>query len=118
MVGVRRRHRATPTVTAPTAALPLSPLGFLLLALGIAAAAAGLGRLAVQGFVPNGSLDLASVGTFALGVLLIGAEDQFLRAMGGRSKLTCVAVADAEVSASLVASHRETQPRRRGRAEG
>ena len=55
----------------PAPGLSPSPLGLLVLALGIAGAAAGLGRLAVQGFAPDGSLDLASIGGFALGVLIV-----------------------------------------------
>jgi hypothetical protein len=71
-VAARRRHPAAPAVSAPTAGPPpLSTVRLVLLVLGIAGAAAGLGRLAVQGFAPNGSLDLASVGGFALGVLMV-----------------------------------------------
>jgi hypothetical protein len=68
----RRRQFAAPVVGAPTpVAPPVSSLSLLLLVLGIGGAAAGLGRLAVQGFAPNGTLDVASVGGFALGVLMV-----------------------------------------------
>ena len=63
-----------PAPVSPPAAQ--SRLGLLLLVLGVAGAAAGLGRLAVQGFAPNGSLDLVSVGGFGLGVLLVTGSAQ------------------------------------------
>jgi peptidoglycan/LPS O-acetylase OafA/YrhL len=48
-----------------------SKLEMAVLMVGIAASAAGLGRLAVQGFAPNGSLDTVTVIGFAVGVLLV-----------------------------------------------
>jgi fucose 4-O-acetylase-like acetyltransferase len=53
------------------ASVSASTPSVFLLVLGIAGAAAALGRLAVEGFAPDGSLDLASVGGFALGALLV-----------------------------------------------
>jgi fucose 4-O-acetylase-like acetyltransferase len=42
-----------------------------MLGLGVAISAATLGRLAVWGFAPNGSLDTITVGCFAVGLLLV-----------------------------------------------
>jgi hypothetical protein len=71
--GIRRQHSAGPTASAPVSAPPTSVLRLLMLVLGIAGSAAGLGRLAVQGFAPDGSLDMTSTGVFALGVLMVSA---------------------------------------------
>ena len=60
------RHLGRPRRTGSASKLGLAPL-----LVGIALAAAGLGRLAVQGFAPNGSLDVVTVITFAVGVVLV-----------------------------------------------
>ncbi len=71
-VGARSHQRpARPAVGAVTPRGSRSTSTLLLLVLGIGAAGVGLGRLAVQGFAPDGSLDLVSVGAFALGVLMV-----------------------------------------------
>jgi len=46
-------------------------LGLVVLLMGIVVAATGLGRLAVQGFAPNGSLDAVTVIGFGIGVVLV-----------------------------------------------
>lgn len=71
----RRESSPQPTIGRTTM------LGF-----GVAAAVAMLGRLAVWGFAPNGSLDTITVGCFAAGLLLVvaaGAPNR--RVLVGRS---------------------------------
>jgi fucose 4-O-acetylase-like acetyltransferase len=67
----RGRASATPVRATERPSARKLRIGFL--ALGIAVTAAGLGRLAVQGFAPDGSLDPTSVAAFALGVAIVGA---------------------------------------------
>jgi len=55
---------------------PASTRGLVVLVVGIAVSAAGLGRLAVQGFAPHGSLDAVTVTAFAVGVLLVWSGGQ------------------------------------------
>jgi hypothetical protein len=62
--GRSRRPGAASTISAPS-------LGLVVLLMGIVVAAAGLGRLAVQGFAPNGSLDAVTVIGFGIGVGLV-----------------------------------------------
>ncbi len=85
MVAARRRHPPAPAVSPSTAGPPPSKASLLPLMLGIAGAASGLGRLAVQGFAPDGSLDPASVGGFALGVLLVVSARSRERGRDGTS---------------------------------
>ncbi|HZV25584.1 MAG TPA: acyltransferase [Acidothermaceae bacterium] len=58
-----------------------------MLGLGVAITVATLGRLAVWGFAPNGSLDTVTVGCFAIGLLLVFAAGAYPGALGvvGRS---------------------------------
>jgi peptidoglycan/LPS O-acetylase OafA/YrhL len=63
---IGRSRRRKDAVTGPA-----SKFGLAILIVGIAVAAAGLGRLAVQGFAPNGSLDAVTVIGFAVGILLV-----------------------------------------------
>ncbi|HEY3924795.1 MAG TPA: acyltransferase [Acidothermaceae bacterium] len=80
-----------------------------MLGLGVAVSVATLGRLAVWGFAPNGSLDAITVGCFAVGVLLVlaaGAYPRTPNAVGRsvRGELArASAVAPADVSAPPVA---------------
>jgi surface polysaccharide O-acyltransferase-like enzyme len=83
--------------------------GTAMLGLGVAIAVATLGRLAVWGFAPNGSLDTITVGCFAVGMLLVVAAGAYPRAqdgvgqsVGGESARTS-AVAPADASAPPVA---------------
>jgi fucose 4-O-acetylase-like acetyltransferase len=48
-----------------------------MLGLGVAVSVATLGRLAVWGFAPNGSLDGATIGCFAIGLLLVLAAGAY-----------------------------------------
>jgi surface polysaccharide O-acyltransferase-like enzyme len=80
-----------------------------MLGLGVAISVPTLGRLAVWGFAPNGSLDAVTVGCFAIGVLLVltaGAyprtHDAVGRSVRGEST-SASAVASADVSAPPVA---------------
>jgi fucose 4-O-acetylase-like acetyltransferase len=59
-----------------------------MLGLGVAIAVATLGRLAVWGFAPNGSLDTITVGCFAIGLLLVLAAGASARTrdLVGRSE--------------------------------
>jgi fucose 4-O-acetylase-like acetyltransferase len=50
-----------------------------MLGVGVAIAGATLGRLAVWGFAPNGSLDTVTVGCFAIGLLLVLAAGAYPR---------------------------------------
>ena len=65
----RSAGRSPPWAVAGTR--PASKLGLAVLLVGITVAAAGLGRLAVQGFAPNGSLDAGTVIGFGVGVVLV-----------------------------------------------
>jgi hypothetical protein len=58
-----------------------------MLSLGIAISVATLGRLAVWGFAPNGSLDTITIGCFAVGLLLVFAAGTYAgtRDLMGRS---------------------------------
>jgi fucose 4-O-acetylase-like acetyltransferase len=62
-----------------------------MMALGVATCVATLGRLAVWGFAPDGSLDTVTVGCFAVGLLLAfaagypGRRDLVGRSVGGES---------------------------------
>jgi fucose 4-O-acetylase-like acetyltransferase len=80
-----------------------------MLGLGVAISVATLGRLAVWGFAPNGSLDTVTVGCFAVGLLLVvaagsypHANDVVRRSVGGESARTS-SVAPADASAAPVA---------------
>ena len=80
-----------------------------MLSLGVAIAVATLGRLAVWGFAPNGSLDAITVGCFAVGLLLVLAAGAYpcTRDVMGRSvrgeSTSSSAVAPADLSAPPVA---------------
>jgi fucose 4-O-acetylase-like acetyltransferase len=80
-----------------------------MLGVGVAISAATLGRLAVWGFAPNGSLDAITVGCFAVGLLLVFAagasaegRDVVGRSVRGEST-NASAVATADVSPPQVA---------------
>lgn len=63
---------------------PASKVRLAVLLVGVAVSAAGLGRLAVQGFAPNGSLDAATVIAFAVGVVLVWSGGRHGARSGGR----------------------------------
>jgi fucose 4-O-acetylase-like acetyltransferase len=65
--------RTPSTPAGATESVSTATLRLALLTLGVGVTAAGLGRLAVQGFAPDGSLDPTSVAAFALGVSIVGA---------------------------------------------
>jgi surface polysaccharide O-acyltransferase-like enzyme len=80
-----------------------------MLGLGVAISVATLGRLAVWGFAPNGSLDGVTVGCFVVGLLLVfgagaypGIRDGVGRSVRGESTGTS-AVATAAISPPPVA---------------
>jgi surface polysaccharide O-acyltransferase-like enzyme len=95
-----RQPESSPNATAGRAAM---------LGLGVAITVATLGRLAVWGFAPNGSLDTITTGCFAVGLLLVlaagaypRARDAMGRSVRGESARTG-AVPEADVSAPPVA---------------
>ena len=80
-----------------------------MLGLGVAISVAVLGRLAVWGFAPHGSLDTTTIGCFAIGLLLVvtagagpRAQDVVGRSVRGESARTS-SVAPADASAPPVA---------------
>jgi fucose 4-O-acetylase-like acetyltransferase len=80
-----------------------------MLGVGVAISVATLGRLAVWGLAPNGSLDTATIGSFAIGSLLVFAagadartQDVVGRSVGGESARTS-SVAPADAAAPPVA---------------
>jgi surface polysaccharide O-acyltransferase-like enzyme len=80
-----------------------------MLGLGVAIAVATLGRLAVWGFAPNGSLDTITTGCFAVGLLLVvaaGAHPRTRDAVGRSERVDSArtgAVAPSDAPASAVA---------------
>jgi fucose 4-O-acetylase-like acetyltransferase len=82
-----------------------------MLGLGVAISVATLGRLAVWGFAPNGSLDTVTIGCFAVGLLLVfaagadaGTQGVVGRSVRGESARTSsVAPADESVPPVAVA---------------
>jgi surface polysaccharide O-acyltransferase-like enzyme len=102
-----------------------------MLILGVAITMATLGRLAVWGFAPNGSLDTITIGCFAVGLLLVlgagahrRAHDVVARSGRGESARTsAVAAADASAPplavagrAGLPESGAPASPHRAGRS--
>jgi hypothetical protein len=79
-----------PPVSLPRITLPGS-VAMTLFCIGVGLSVAALGRLAVQGFAPNGSLDIVTVAGFAAGTLLIAAahpRDRELVAQSPREQPT------------------------------
>ncbi len=99
---LRQPNLTQPILTQPTGAA-------ILLWLGVAICIATLGRLAVWGFAPNGSLDTITVGCFAIGLFLVlaAAADPRGRAVVGPSlrgeSTRASAMAPATAAASPVA---------------
>jgi surface polysaccharide O-acyltransferase-like enzyme len=73
-----------PPVSLPRTALPRS-VAMTLFGIGVGLSVAALGRLAVQGFAPNGSLDIVTVAGFAVGTMLVVCANPRGRDLVGQS---------------------------------